>query len=66
MNILTRIASLFRKGPQRRPQDESNFDLERFDIRFCKKCGDPFQPINPVNKYCSKVCRIRFNNNKRK
>lgn len=62
MNILTKIASWFHKAPQRSTQDEINFDLERFDIRFCKKCGDPFEPINPVNKYCSKLCRLRFNN----
>ena len=66
MNILTKIASWFRSVPQRSTQDEINFDLELHMIRFCKKCGDPFEPINPVNKYCSKVCRIRFNNHKRK
>jgi hypothetical protein len=47
-------------------QDEINFDLERFNIRFCKKCDAPFVPINEKNYYCSKACRIRFNNKKRK
>ena len=62
MNILTRIASWFRTVPQRSTQDEIYFDLETFDVRFCKKCGDPFLPITPANKYCSKICRLRFNN----
>lgn len=62
MNILTKIASWFRSVPQRSTQDEINFDLEKFNIRFCKKCGHPFEPITELQKYCSKICRLRFNN----
>jgi hypothetical protein len=61
MYILTKIASWFRKAPQRTTQDEINFDLELFQIRFCKKCGNPFQPVMEQQKFCSKVCRLRFN-----
>lgn len=66
--IITRIQNWFLKitNPLPTTQDEINFDLERFNIRFCKKCGAPFDPINDRNYYCSKVCRIRFNNKKRK
>jgi hypothetical protein len=62
MYILTKIASWFRKAPQRTTQDEINFDLELHQIRFCKKCGDPFVPVTENKKYCSKICRLRFNN----
>lgn len=66
MNILTRIASWFQKAPQHSTQDEINFDLERFNIRFCKRCGNPFEPLAENQIYCSKACRIRFNNYKRR
>ena len=60
--ILTKIASWFKKKPQPTTQDEIYFDLERFNIRFCKKCGYPFEPATENQKYCSKICRLRFNN----
>ena len=46
--------------------DEINFDLERFQIKFCKNCGAPFHVSGPKNYYCSRDCRILFNNRKRK
>ena len=64
--LFLKIASWFQSKPQHSTQDEINFDLERFQIKFCKKCGDPFVPITEHQKYCSKICRIRFNNNKRR
>lgn len=66
--IITMIKDWFLKitNPLPTTQDEINFDLERFNIRFCRKCGAPYEPINDRNYYCSKVCRIRFNNKKRK
>jgi hypothetical protein len=63
--ILLKIASWFWKKPQRTTQDEINFDLELFNIRFCKNCGVPFHLVYEYTKYCSKGCRIRFNNKKR-
>ena len=62
MYILTKIASWFRKAPQRSTQDEINFDLELHQVKFCKKCGEPFQRITEQQKYCSKICRLRSNN----
>ena len=47
-------------------QDQINFDLERFQIKFCKNCGAPFHVSAPNNYYCSRDCRILFNNRKRK
>ena len=47
-------------------QDEINFDLEKFNLRFCKKCGFPFEVIKENQKYCCRDCRILFNNKKRK
>jgi len=62
MNILTRIASWFRTVPQRSTQDEINFDLELHQVKFCRKCEDPFIAITETQRYCSKICRLRFNN----
>ena len=64
--LFLKIASWFQSKPQHSTQDEINFDLERFQIKFCKKCGHPFEPLAENQNYCSKACRIRFNNNKRR
>ena len=66
MNILKKIASWFRKESQPTTSDVILFDLERFQIKFCKHCGTPFEPLNEKNYYCSRTCRIRFNNKKRR
>jgi hypothetical protein len=63
MYILTKIVSWFRKVPQRSTQDQINFDLELHQIRFCKKCGNPYHANTMNQTYCSKICRLRFNNN---
>lgn len=63
--ILQKIASWFRKEPQHTTTDQINFDLERFNIRFCRNCGYPFEPLTEKNAYCTPYCRIRFNNKKR-
>ena len=64
--LILKIASWFRSKPQPTTSDVILFDLERFQIRFCKHCGEPFEPIQEKNYYCSKLCRIRFNNKKRR
>jgi hypothetical protein len=62
MYILTKIASWFRKAPQRSTQDQIHFDLELHQVKFCNKCGEPFVRITEQQNYCSKICRLRFNN----
>ena len=47
-------------------QDQINFDLERFNIRFCRHCDAPFQALVENNYNCSALCRVRFNNKKRR
>ena len=64
--LFLKIASWFQSKPQHSTQDEINFDLERFNLRFCKKCGFPFEVMSENQKSCSKICRIRFNNNQRR
>ena len=64
--LFLKIASWFYKVTEPTTQDEINFDLERFQIKFCKNCGAPFHALNEKNYYCSKECRIRFNNKKRR
>ena len=41
-------------------------DLLDNDHHYCKVCGDLFYSANPKQIYCSKACRIHFNNLKRK
>jgi hypothetical protein len=41
-------------------------DLLDNDHHYCKVCGDLFYSANPKQIYCSKACRITFNNLKRK
>ena len=41
-------------------------DLLDNDHHYCKTCGDLFYSANPKQIYCSKACRITFNNLKRK
>ena len=41
-------------------------DLLDNDHHYCKYCGDLFYSINPKQLYCSKACKITFNNQKRK
>ena len=40
-------------------------DLLDNDHHYCKVCGDLFYSANPKQIYCSKTCRIHFNNTKR-
>jgi hypothetical protein len=40
-------------------------DLLDNDHHYCKVCGDLFYSANPKQIYCSKACRITFNNTKR-
>jgi hypothetical protein len=40
-------------------------DLLDNDHHYCKVCGDLFYSANPKQIYCSKACRIHFNNTKR-
>jgi len=65
--LILKIAAWFRRDQQ--PTTTSDvilFDLERFQIRFCKNCGEPFEAQTEKNYYCGRSCRIRFNNKKRR
>ena len=66
IQFFKKIASWFRRDQQPTTSDVILFDLERFQIKFCRNCGTPFEPVNEKNYYCSRVCRIRFNNKKRR
>ena len=57
---------LWKKTEPFTTQDQINFDLERFQIKFCKNCGAPFHAEFITSCYCSTACRINFNNRKRK
>lgn len=64
--LILKIVAWFRKEQQPNTSDVILFDLERFQIKFCKNCGAPFEPLTEKNYYCSRTCRIRFNNKKRR
>jgi hypothetical protein len=64
--LILKIAAWFRKEQQPTTSDVILFDLERFQIKFCKNCGAPFEALTEKNYYCSRTCRIRFNNKKRR
>lgn len=40
-------------------------DLLDNDHHYCKTCGDLFYSANPKRLYCSKACKVHFNNSKR-
>jgi hypothetical protein len=51
--------------PSRRDKNPVIQDLLDNDHHYCKVCGDLFYSANPKQIYCSKACRITFNNLKR-
>lgn len=50
---------------RRRDKNPVIQDLLDNDHHYCKVCGDLFYSANPKQIYCSKACRIHFNNVKR-
>ena len=51
---------LWKKTEPFTTQDQINFDLERFQIKFCQYCGAPFHLNTPTQVYCSKLCSKRY------
>lgn len=49
----------------RRDKNSVIQDLLDNDHHYCKVCGDLYYAANPKKLYCSKACRIYFNNTKR-
>lgn len=60
--LILKLLSLFSK---RRDVNPVIQDLLDNDHHYCKTCGDLYYSTNPKQLYCSKACRIYFNNSKR-
>lgn len=60
--LLLKLLSLLSSRRDKNPVIQ---DLLDNDHHYCKVCGDLFYSANPKQIYCSKACRIHFNNTKR-
>ena len=60
--LLLKLLALLSSRRDRNPVIQ---DLLDNDHHYCKTCGDLYYSPNPKQLYCSKACRIHFNNNKR-
>jgi hypothetical protein len=60
--LIHKLLSLFGKRRDKNPVIQ---DLLDNDHHYCKVCGDLFYSTNPKRLYCSKACKVHFNNAKR-
>jgi predicted transcriptional regulator len=60
--LILKLLSLFSKRREKNPVIQ---DLLDNDHHYCKTCGDLYYSANPKRLYCSKACKVHFNNSKR-